>query len=66
MTGGASSSGRAPRLATGVTDYAYRHPLWNAAYLIEGGCGDDGFMDFRDGLTRPNAVQWLSRPQPVR
>jgi hypothetical protein len=24
--------------------------LWQAAYLIEGGCGDDGFMDFRDGL----------------
>ncbi|WP_033439213.1 DUF4240 domain-containing protein [Saccharothrix sp. NRRL B-16314] len=33
-----------------VTDSAYRHPLWHAAYLIEGGCGDDGFMDFRDGL----------------
>jgi len=33
-----------------VTDSAYRYPLWNAAYLIEGGCGDDGFMDFRDGL----------------
>ncbi|MFD7383153.1 DUF4240 domain-containing protein [Streptomyces anulatus] len=36
--------------AVGVTDSAYRRPLWNAAYLIEGGCGDDGFMDFRDGL----------------
>ncbi|MFI5728462.1 DUF4240 domain-containing protein [Streptomyces cyaneofuscatus] len=33
-----------------VTASAYRWPLWNAAYLIEGGCGDDGFMDFRDGL----------------
>jgi hypothetical protein len=33
-----------------VTDSAYRQPLWHAAYLIEGGCGDDGFMDFRDGL----------------
>ncbi|MQY06791.1 DUF4240 domain-containing protein [Actinomadura macrotermitis] len=33
-----------------VTGTAYRYPLWNAAYLIEGGCGDDGFMDFRDGL----------------
>ncbi|TQM85325.1 uncharacterized protein DUF4240 [Saccharothrix saharensis] len=33
-----------------VTDSAYRQPLWLAAYLIEGGCGDDGFMDFRDGL----------------
>jgi hypothetical protein len=31
-------------------DAAYRRPLWNAAYLIEGGCGDDGFMDFRAGL----------------
>ncbi|MEU4821266.1 DUF4240 domain-containing protein [Actinomadura sp. NPDC023710] len=35
---------------TRVTDSAYRRPLWNAAYLIEGGCGDDGFMDFRAGL----------------
>ncbi|MFA1547585.1 DUF4240 domain-containing protein [Actinomadura chokoriensis] len=33
-----------------MTDSAYRRPLWNAAYLIEGGCGDDGFMDFRSGL----------------
>lgn len=33
-----------------LTDTAYLHPLWQAAYLIEGGCGDDGFMDFRDGL----------------
>jgi hypothetical protein len=33
-----------------VADTAYRNPLWNAAFLIEGGCGDDGFMDFRDGL----------------
>ncbi|WP_063794548.1 DUF4240 domain-containing protein [Kitasatospora sp. MBT63] len=36
--------------ADGVAGSAYRRPLWNAAYLIEGGCGDDGFMDFRDGL----------------
>ncbi|MFB4307392.1 DUF4240 domain-containing protein [Actinomadura sp. GTD37] len=35
---------------TRVTDSAYRRPLWNAAYLVEGGCGDDGFMDFRAGL----------------
>jgi hypothetical protein len=33
-----------------LTDSAYLYPLWGAAYLIEGGCGDDGFMDFRDGL----------------
>ncbi len=24
--------------------------LWGAAYLIEGGCSDDGFTDFRSGL----------------
>ena len=27
--------------------HAYRRDLWDAAYVIEGGCGDDGFMDFR-------------------
>jgi len=29
---------------------AYRHELWAAAYLIGGGCSDDGFMDFRGWL----------------
>lgn len=29
---------------------AYRWDLWAAAYIIEGGCSDDGFMDFRSGL----------------
>ncbi|MEK8229205.1 DUF4240 domain-containing protein [Oerskovia sp. M15] len=29
---------------------AYAWPVWGAAYLIGGGCSDDGFMDFRDGL----------------
>lgn len=29
---------------------AYRWDLWGAAYVIEGGCGDDGFMDFRNWL----------------
>ncbi|SEG40478.1 Protein of unknown function [Thermomonospora echinospora] len=38
------------RILVEVMDTAYRYPLWNAAYLIEGGCGDDGFMDFRAGL----------------
>ncbi|ATE56051.1 MULTISPECIES: DUF4240 domain-containing protein [Actinosynnema] len=33
-----------------IVDSAYRWPLWHAAHLIEGGCGDDGFADFRDGL----------------
>ncbi|MBG0830762.1 DUF4240 domain-containing protein [Planomonospora sp. ID67723] len=38
------------RIHIRLQDSAYRWPLWNAAQLIEGGCGDDGFMDFRTGL----------------
>lgn len=29
---------------------AYRWELWAAAYIIDGGCSDDGFTDFRYGL----------------
>jgi len=29
---------------------AYTWPLWGAAYIIHGGCSDDGFMDFRSWL----------------
>lgn len=29
---------------------AYRWDIWAAAYLIGGGCSDDGFLDFRSGL----------------
>ncbi len=29
---------------------AYTWPLWGAAYVIGGGCSDDGFMDFRGWL----------------
>lgn len=29
---------------------AYRYDLWGAAYLIDGGCSDDGFVYFRYGL----------------
>lgn len=28
----------------------YRESLWAAGYLIGGGCSDDAFMDFRNGL----------------
>ncbi|MEV0650719.1 DUF4240 domain-containing protein [Phytomonospora sp. NPDC050363] len=28
----------------------YRWPLWGAGYLIGGGCSDDAFMDFRNGV----------------
>lgn len=27
---------------------AYTWDLWGAIYIINGGCGDDSFMDFRD------------------
>src|SRR5262249_43197 len=29
---------------------AYRADLWGAAYLVNGGCSDDGFDYFRAGL----------------
>lgn len=29
---------------------AYSWPLWAAAYIIQGGCSDDPFMDFRCSL----------------
>lgn len=29
---------------------AYRWDLWAAAYWLHGGCGDDGFIDFRSNL----------------
>ncbi len=29
---------------------AYRWDLWGAAYILGGGCSDDGFIDFRYGL----------------
>ena len=31
-------------------DKAYTWDLWNAAYILLGGCGDDAFMDFRKSL----------------
>lgn len=38
------------RLFTRLIDDAYTWDLWAAAYIIEGGCSDDGFRDFRAGL----------------
>ena len=29
---------------------AYRGDLWAVAYIVNGGCGDDGFIDFRGWL----------------
>lgn len=37
-------------VAGDVVNDAYAWPVWGAAYLVEGGCSDDAFMDFRDGL----------------
>ncbi|PTL81915.1 DUF4240 domain-containing protein [Vitiosangium sp. GDMCC 1.1324] len=31
-------------------DAAYHWDLWGAAYIIAGGCSDDGFVDFRSWL----------------
>jgi hypothetical protein len=36
---------------------AYNWLLWAAAYIIDGGCSDDGFIDFRYGL--------ISRGRPI-
>jgi len=38
------------RLFDAMMDKAYHWPLWGAAYVINGGCGDDSFMDFRASL----------------
>jgi hypothetical protein len=35
------------RIFTEHHNAAYRWDLWGAAYIIEGGCSDDGFTDFR-------------------
>jgi len=35
------------RIFTELFHRAYRWDLWRAAYLIESGCSDDGFTDFR-------------------
>lgn len=39
----------------------YRHDLWAAAYLIGGGCSDDGFIDFRAGLIA-QGHDWYHKP----
>ena len=33
-----------------LMEKAYTWELWGAAYIAEGGCSDDGFIDFRYGL----------------
>lgn len=38
------------RIFDSMMDKAYTYDLWGAAYVIQGGCSDDGFMDFRSSL----------------
>jgi hypothetical protein len=38
------------RMMDELLDQAYRWDLWGAAYIINGGCSDDGFEYFRCGL----------------
>jgi len=38
------------RLFNEKMDQAYDWPLWGAAYVINGGCSDDTFSDFRAAL----------------
>lgn len=38
------------RLFDEMMDRAYSWPLWAAAYIINGGCSDDSFSDFRASL----------------
>lgn len=38
------------RIFSGYHNRAYTWPLWGAAYIIGGGCSDDGFADFRGWL----------------
>jgi hypothetical protein len=33
-----------------MMDAAFTWPLWGAAYVLNGGCGDDSFIDFRASL----------------
>ena len=44
---------------------AYQHPLWGAAYLINGGCSDDGFHYFRSWLLlKGEAVHTAALQEP--
>jgi hypothetical protein len=41
-----------------LLDAAYTWPLWGAAYVINGGCSDDSFMDFRSTLISRGRVDF--------
>lgn len=41
---------KAQEIFLDLMDKAYKWDLWAAAYTIQGGCSDDGFIDFRAWL----------------
>ncbi|WP_045466108.1 DUF4240 domain-containing protein [Sporocytophaga myxococcoides] len=41
---------KAQEIFLDLMDQAYKWDLWAAAYTIQGGCSDDGFIDFRAWL----------------
>jgi hypothetical protein len=41
-----------------INDEAYRWDLWAAAYLMRGGCSDDGFDYFRGWLVAQGRAVW--------
>jgi hypothetical protein len=52
----------------GCEDRAYSWELWAAAYIIGGGCSDDGFSDFRSTLIsmgRQTFERALADPQSL-
>ncbi|GGF53999.1 hypothetical protein GCM10007301_11850 [Azorhizobium oxalatiphilum] len=49
----------------GVKNQLYSWRLWAAAYLMNGGCSDDGFMDFRSWLiSRGQAITEAAMRDP--
>jgi hypothetical protein len=46
------------RIHTELTVESYRWDLWGAAYLINGGCSDDGFDYFRGWLLGQGRATW--------
>jgi hypothetical protein len=43
---------------------SYRLDLWGAAYLVNGGCSDDGFDYFRGWLLRQGRATWQAALHP--
>lgn len=44
----------------GQVNKAYRWDLWGAAYIINGGCSDDGFDYFRDWLISEGRARYFA------